>query len=49
MIYGYVQNGFMDEAPCLFHAISSGMKPDSITFSSFLPLISKRATLKQWR
>lgn len=52
MISGYVQNGFMDEASCLFHEmISAGMKPDSITFSSFLPLLSEGATLRQgmWR
>ena len=48
MISGYVQNGFMDEASCLFHEmISAGMKPDSITFSSFLPLLSEGATLRQ--
>lgn len=48
MISGYVQNGVMDEASCLFHEmVSAGMKPDSITFSSFLPLLSEGATLRQ--
>ncbi|GFZ18305.1 tetratricopeptide repeat (TPR)-like superfamily protein [Actinidia rufa] len=42
MIGGYVQNGFMCEAFDLFHEmISSGVKPDSITFASLLPSISE--------
>ncbi|XVF86111.1 hypothetical protein PTKIN_Ptkin18bG0014700 [Pterospermum kingtungense] len=41
MISGYVQNGFMEDASCLFNEmISSGIKPDSITFSSFLPAVT---------
>ncbi|XWS20755.1 hypothetical protein CRYUN_Cryun31cG0129800 [Craigia yunnanensis] len=41
MISGYVQNGFMEDASCLFNKmISSGVKPDSITFSSFLPAVT---------
>ncbi|OMO73732.1 hypothetical protein COLO4_26887 [Corchorus olitorius] len=41
MISGYVQNNFMEEASCLFNEmISSGVKPDTITFSSFLPAAS---------
>ncbi|KAK6263596.1 hypothetical protein SCA6_019030 [Theobroma cacao] len=41
MISGYVQNGFMQDASCLFNEmISSGLKPDAITFSSFLPAVT---------
>ncbi|KAJ0017151.1 hypothetical protein Pint_11373 [Pistacia integerrima] len=48
MIAGHVQNGFMDEALDLFRKmISSGVKPDPITFSSFLPSVAELASLKQ--
>ncbi|KAK9267127.1 hypothetical protein L1049_009546 [Liquidambar formosana] len=48
MIAGYVQNGLMGEALYLFREmISAGLKPDSITFSSFLPSVSESASLKQ--
>ncbi|KAB1208956.1 hypothetical protein CJ030_MR6G000535 [Morella rubra] len=48
MISGFVQNGFMDEASHLFHQmISLGVKPDSITFASFLPSVTESACLKQ--
>ncbi|XP_042477562.1 pentatricopeptide repeat-containing protein At4g21300 isoform X2 [Macadamia integrifolia] len=48
MISGYVQNGYMTEARDLFcDMLSSGIKPDSITFSSFLPSVSDLAGLKQ--
>ncbi|KAJ4981463.1 hypothetical protein NE237_032300 [Protea cynaroides] len=48
MIAGYVQNGYMTEARDLFRdMLSSGIKPDSITFSSFLPSVSYSASLKQ--
>ena len=41
MIVGYVQNGFMDEASLLFfEMISAGVKPNFITFASFLPSIT---------
>ncbi|XWS17976.1 hypothetical protein CRYUN_Cryun32bG0002700 [Craigia yunnanensis] len=41
IISGYVQNGFMEDALYLFkEMISSGVKPDSITFSSFLPAVT---------
>ncbi|XP_021298154.1 pentatricopeptide repeat-containing protein At4g21300 [Herrania umbratica] len=41
MISGYVQNGFMQDASCLFNEmVSSGVKPDAITFSSFLPAVA---------
>lgn len=40
IIGGYVQNGFMDEALALFRRlIYSDVKPDSVTFSSLLPLV----------
>ncbi|KAL4329313.1 hypothetical protein AHAS_Ahas13G0287600 [Arachis hypogaea] len=40
LIAGYVQNGLADEALTLFNAmISASVKPDSITFASFLPSI----------
>ncbi|KAL9679765.1 hypothetical protein QQ045_017632 [Rhodiola kirilowii] len=46
MISGYVQNGLMDEASHLFRKmISLGMKPDSITFASFLPSICEVSNL----
>uniref|UniRef100_A0A7N0SVD4 Pentatricopeptide repeat-containing protein n=1 Tax=Kalanchoe fedtschenkoi TaxID=63787 RepID=A0A7N0SVD4_KALFE len=46
MISGYVQNGLMDEASHLFRKmISSGIKPDSITFASFLPSICEVSNL----
>ncbi|MCL7039114.1 hypothetical protein MKW94_014703 [Papaver nudicaule] len=48
MIAGYVQNGFSVEACDLFREmLSAGVKPDSITFSSFLPSVSDLAGLKQ--
>ncbi|KAK4842156.1 hypothetical protein QYF36_016669 [Acer negundo] len=48
MIAGHVQNRFMDEASDLFHMmISSGVKPDSITFSSFLPSVTESTSLRQ--
>nr|KYP39482.1 Pentatricopeptide repeat-containing protein At4g21300 family [Cajanus cajan] len=47
LIAGYVQNGFTDEAAPLFNAmISVGVKPDSVTFASFLPSILKSGSLK---
>ncbi|KAL2327470.1 hypothetical protein Fmac_020897 [Flemingia macrophylla] len=47
LIAGYVQNGFIDEAAPLFNAmISAGVKPDSVTFSSFLPSILKSGSVK---
>ncbi|GMI89851.1 hypothetical protein like AT4G21300 [Hibiscus trionum] len=46
MISGIVQNGFTEDASCLFHEmISSGVKPDSITFSSFLPVVTALGSL----
>ena len=46
MIGGYVQNGFMREASDLFQEmISTGLKPDSRTFASLLPLVSESANL----
>ncbi|XP_077242865.1 tetratricopeptide repeat (TPR)-like superfamily protein [Tasmannia lanceolata] len=48
MISGYVQNGFKDEALDLFCEMQSvGVKPDPITFASFLPSFSGSAGLKQ--
>ncbi|KAK9093601.1 hypothetical protein Syun_028512 [Stephania yunnanensis] len=48
MIAGYVQNRHMDEAWDLFsELLSSNLKPDSITFSSFLPSVSELAGLNQ--
>ncbi|KAL4308507.1 hypothetical protein GQ457_01G024790 [Hibiscus cannabinus] len=48
MISGYVQNGFMEDALCLFNEmISSGVKPDSITFSSFLPVVTALGSLSK--
>lgn len=48
MISGYVQNGFMSEASHIFHdMVSAGVKPDSITFSSFFPSLTEYASLKQ--
>lgn len=47
MIAGHVQNGLRDEALDLFREmIFSGVKPDAITFSSFLPSIAESASLK---
>ncbi|KAJ1440026.1 Tetratricopeptide-like helical domain superfamily [Sesbania bispinosa] len=47
LIAGYVQNGFTDEAATLFNAmISAGVKPDSVTFASFLPSILESGSLK---
>ncbi|KAJ8758813.1 hypothetical protein K2173_000534 [Erythroxylum novogranatense] len=41
MVAGYVQNGFMVEASQFFkEMISGGVKPDSTTFSSFLPSVT---------
>jgi pentatricopeptide repeat protein len=48
MIGGYVQNGFMDDASMLFNEmISAGIKPDSITFTSFLPSLAESSSLRQ--
>ncbi|KAG6662550.1 pentatricopeptide repeat-containing protein At4g21300 [Carya illinoinensis] len=48
MISGFVQNGFMREASNLFREmISVSVKPDSITFASFLPSVTEIAGLKQ--
>jgi pentatricopeptide repeat protein len=48
MITGFVQNGFMGEASHLFREmISVGIKPDSITFASFLPSVTELACVKQ--
>lgn len=47
LIAGYVQNGLTDEAVPLFKAmISTGVKPDSITFASFLPSVLESGNLK---
>ncbi|KAJ1437027.1 Tetratricopeptide-like helical domain superfamily [Sesbania bispinosa] len=47
LIAGYVQNGFTDGAATLFNAmISAGVKPDSVTFASFLPSILESGSLK---
>ncbi|CAK9179038.1 unnamed protein product [Ilex paraguariensis] len=46
MIGGYVQNGFMFEALDLFSKmISDGLKPDTVTFASFLPSITELASI----
>ncbi|XP_057970938.1 pentatricopeptide repeat-containing protein At4g21300 [Malania oleifera] len=48
IIAGYVQNGLMDDAAQMFdEMISSGIKPDLITFASFLPSVTESASLKQ--
>ncbi|WCJ24392.1 Tetratricopeptide repeat (TPR)-like superfamily protein [Euphorbia peplus] len=48
MIAGYVQNGFMDEARYLFSKmISSGVRPNSITFVSLLPSVSESESFMQ--
>ncbi|CAN6570198.1 unnamed protein product [Malus baccata var. baccata] len=48
MISGYIQSGFMLEASCLFQdMISTSVKPDSITFASFLPSVAELGSLKQ--
>lgn len=48
MISGCVQNGYNEEALDLFYEMqSAGVKPDSITFSSFLPSFSHSPSLKQ--
>lgn len=45
MIAGYVRNGFLKEALYLFQEmLCSGVKPDSITFSSFLPSVVESAS-----
>ncbi|XP_050220611.1 pentatricopeptide repeat-containing protein At4g21300 [Mercurialis annua] len=47
MIAGYVQNGFLHEASFLFsEMMSAGVKPDAITFASFLPSVTESASLK---
>ncbi|KGN65963.1 pentatricopeptide repeat-containing protein At4g21300 [Cucumis sativus] len=47
IISGYVQNGLMGEAEHLFRGmISAGIKPDSITFASFLPCVNELLSLK---
>ena len=48
MFSGCVQNGLDQKAPDLFYQMqSSGVKPDSFTFTSFLPSFSNTAGLKQ--
>ncbi|KAM2016791.1 hypothetical protein TB2_046933 [Malus domestica] len=48
MISGYIQSGFMLEASRLFQdMISTSVKPDSITFASFLPSVAEQGSLKQ--
>ncbi|KAM3748952.1 hypothetical protein ACB098_05G147100 [Castanea mollissima] len=48
MISGFVQNGCMGQAAHLFREmISVGVKPDSITFASFLPSVTESSCLKQ--
>lgn len=48
MIGGYVSNGYMLEALDLFRKmVSACVKPDSISFASFLPLVSETASLNQ--
>ncbi|XP_030945975.1 pentatricopeptide repeat-containing protein At4g21300-like [Quercus lobata] len=48
MISGFVQNGCMGEASHLFREkLSIGVKPDLITFASFLPSVTEFACLKQ--
>ncbi|WCJ25815.1 Pentatricopeptide repeat (PPR) superfamily protein [Euphorbia peplus] len=45
---GYVQNGFMDEARHLFSKmISSGVRPNSITFVSLLPSVFESESFMQ--
>ncbi|KAF6174778.1 hypothetical protein GIB67_031302 [Kingdonia uniflora] len=47
MIAGYVQNGFMNEARVLFRKLLvSGIKPDPITFASFLPSVSDSSNIR---
>ncbi|WVZ18387.1 hypothetical protein V8G54_005709 [Vigna mungo] len=47
LMAGYVQNGFSDEAAPLFNAmISADVKPDAVTFASFLPSVLKTGSLK---
>ena len=47
IISGYVQNGLMSEAEHLFRGmISAGIKPDSITFASFLPCVAELLSLE---
>ncbi|XP_068656428.1 pentatricopeptide repeat-containing protein At4g21300 [Aristolochia californica] len=48
MISGCVQNGFNEEALDLFNnMLSAGVKPDSITFASFLPSVCETIGWKQ--
>lgn len=48
MISGFVQNGLKKEALELFYKMQdSGIKPDSITLSSFLPSFSDSASLAE--
>ncbi|WCJ43172.1 Tetratricopeptide repeat (TPR)-like superfamily protein [Euphorbia peplus] len=48
MIAGYVHKGFMDEARHLFSKmISSGVRPNSITFVSLLPSVSESESFMQ--
>ncbi|KAJ6417614.1 hypothetical protein OIU84_003359 [Salix udensis] len=48
MIGGYVQNGFMDDASMLFNGmVSAGVKPDSITFTSFLSSLAESSSLRR--
>ncbi|KAM2061913.1 hypothetical protein ACFX1T_046924 [Malus domestica] len=48
MISGYTQSGLMLEASRLFQdMISTSVKPDSITFASFLPSVAEQGNMKQ--
>ncbi|KAI4297108.1 hypothetical protein L6164_037013 [Bauhinia variegata] len=48
LITGYVQNGFIEEASTLFNTmISAGVKPDSVTFASFLPSVIESGSVTQ--
>ncbi|KAM1220001.1 hypothetical protein PS1_047462 [Malus domestica] len=48
MISGHTQSGLMLEASRLFQdMISTSVKPDSITFASFLPSVAEQGNMKQ--
>lgn len=48
MIGGYVQNGFMLEASDLFRKmVSAGVKPDGVTFASFIPFVTESGRYNQ--
>ncbi|XP_010538066.1 PREDICTED: pentatricopeptide repeat-containing protein At4g21300 [Tarenaya hassleriana] len=50
MISGYVQNGLMEESLFLFHEmVSSGVLPDAITLSSFLPSVAEFGKMEHCR